>query len=164
MDPTGFIKEHVDVFKDFSAERIAQLVHGSRVRSFEAKEAIMHRGEEATHFGVVLSGMVAADLGNGERLGELKRWRYVRRVGSDDRRSVLADFVAESRCEVLLIPVSLFQSVIVAEPGAVQQISRTIAERMKIAPDRSGESGGRARKAMILMGSSSRASGPRKFS
>ena len=45
--------------------------------------------------------------------------------------TVLADFIAESRCEVLLIPVSLFQSVIVAEPGAVQQISRTIAERMK---------------------------------
>src|SRR4030095_13320070 len=37
---------------------------------------------------------------------------------------------AESRCEVLLIPVSLFQSVIVAEPGAVQRISRPIAERM----------------------------------
>ena len=43
----------------------------------------------------------------------------------------LADFIAESRCEVLLIPVSLFQSVIVAEPGAVQRISRTITERMK---------------------------------
>ena len=42
-----------------------------------------------------------------------------------------ADFIAESRCEVLLIPVSLFQSVIVAEPGAVQHISRTIAERMR---------------------------------
>src|SRR5206468_5433966 len=38
---------------------------------------------------------------------------------------------AESRCEVLLIPVSLFQSVIVSEPGAVQHISRTIADRMK---------------------------------
>src|SRR6478735_142592 len=47
------------------------------------------------------------------------------------RGSVLADFIAESRCEVLLIPVSLFQSAIVAEPGAVQQISRTIADRMK---------------------------------
>ena len=67
MDPTGFIKEHVDVFKDFSAERIAQLVHGSRVRSFEANEAIMHRGEEATHFGVVLSGMVAARHGGMRR-------------------------------------------------------------------------------------------------
>ena len=30
-----------------------------------------------------------------------------------------------------MIPVSLFQSIIVAEPGAVQRISRTITERMK---------------------------------
>ena len=44
----------------------------------------------------------------------------------------LADLIAESRCEVLLIPVSLFQSVILAEPGAVQRISRTITERMKM--------------------------------
>jgi acetate kinase len=44
---------------------------------------------------------------------------------------VQADFIAETRCEVLFIPVSLFQSVIVAEPGVVQQLSRTIAERMK---------------------------------
>src|SRR4026207_1513316 len=43
----------------------------------------------------------------------------------------IADFIAESHCEVLLIPVSLFQSVIVAEPGAVRHISRTIADRMK---------------------------------
>src|SRR5213075_2365726 len=35
-------------------------------------------------------------------------------------------------CEVLLIPVSLFQSVIITEPGAVQRISRIIAERTKM--------------------------------
>jgi acetate kinase len=45
--------------------------------------------------------------------------------------AVFADFISESRCDVLLIPVSLVQSVIVSEPGAVQHISRTIAERMK---------------------------------
>src|SRR5688572_18055357 len=44
---------------------------------------------------------------------------------------VVADFIAESRCEVLLIPVSLFQSIIVTEPKAVQHISRTITQRMK---------------------------------
>ena len=71
MDPTGFIKEHVDVFKDFSATH-RRISRRSRVRSVEVNEAIMHRGEEATHSGVVLSGMVAADTGNGERLGELK--------------------------------------------------------------------------------------------
>src|SRR4029077_1892109 len=36
------------------------------------------------------------------------------------------------RCDVLLIPVSLFQSIIVTEPKAVQHISRTITERMKL--------------------------------
>ena len=36
MDATGFIKERVDLFKDFTAERIKQLVEGSRVGSFEA--------------------------------------------------------------------------------------------------------------------------------
>src|SRR6185503_11103733 len=43
----------------------------------------------------------------------------------------VADFIAESRCDVLLIPVSLFQSIIVTEPKAVRHIARTIAERMK---------------------------------
>jgi acetate kinase len=44
---------------------------------------------------------------------------------------MLVDVAAASRCEVLVIPVSLFQSVIVAEPRAVQQISQTIADRFR---------------------------------
>ena len=54
MNPQTFLKEQVALFQDFSAERLQQLVDGSRVVSFEANEAIAHRGEEATHFGVVL--------------------------------------------------------------------------------------------------------------
>ena len=34
MDAGGFIKEHVELFKDFSAERIKELVDDSVVRSF----------------------------------------------------------------------------------------------------------------------------------
>src|SRR4030095_4263137 len=45
---------------------------------------------------------------------------------------LLADFIAESQCEVLLIPVSLFQSIVVAEPGAVRHISLTIADRTRM--------------------------------
>ena len=68
MDTAGFIKERVDLFKDFTAERIKQLVDGSLVRSFEANEAIAHQGAEAAHFGVVLSGTVAAfAISNGTR-------------------------------------------------------------------------------------------------
>lgn len=131
MDTLGFIKERVGLFKDFSADRLKQLVDGSRVRSFEAKEAIMHRGGEATHFGVVLSGEVVAGT-NGQTLGELKAGETFGELSLMSGQPLLADFVAKSPCEVLLIPVSLFQSLIVAEPGVVQTISRTIADRMKM--------------------------------
>jgi len=120
------------MFKDFSDERLQQLVDGSRVASFEAREAIMHRGEEAAHFGVVLSGTVAASIGSGDLLGELKAGDTFGELSLMTGNPLVADFIAESRCEVLLIPVSLFQSVIIAEPGAVQRISRTIADRMKM--------------------------------
>lgn len=131
MDTLGFIKERVGLFKNFSADRLKQLVDGSRVKSFEAKEAIMHRGGEATHFGVVLGGEVSADGGNGQHLGELKAGDTFGELSLMSGNPLYADFVAKSPSEVLLIPISLFQSIIVAEPGAVQTISRTIADRMK---------------------------------
>src|SRR5207344_3374851 len=121
--------------REFSAERLQTLVDGSRAASFEANEAIMHCGAEAAHFGVVLSGAVnASRLGDGgarQALGRLQAGDTFNEMALMTGDAVLADFIAESRCEVLLIPVSLFQSAIVAEPGAVQHISRTIAGRMK---------------------------------
>src|SRR5262249_61366590 len=102
---------------------------------FAAGETIVLQGDEATHFGVVLSGTVRAGvLGEGagrQPLGRLEAGDTFNELALMTGDAVLADFVAESRCEVLLIPASLFQSVIVAEPGAVQHMSRTIAARMK---------------------------------
>jgi acetate kinase len=135
MNTTDFFKQRVGLFKDFSAERLDQLAAGSRVGSYEANEAIMHHGAEATHFGVVLSGEVSAsvvgDGGARQSLGQLKAGDTFNEMALMTGDTVLADFIAASRCEVMLIPVSLFQSVIVAEPGAVRHITRTIAERLK---------------------------------
>ncbi len=135
MNTFDFLKQQVGLFKEFLRRAPSaiggRLAHGS----FEANEAIAHHGAEATHFGVVLSGTVSASvLGDGgtrQSLGQLKAGDTFNEMALMTGDTVLADFIAESRCEVLLIPVSLFQSVIVAEPGAVQHISRTIAERMK---------------------------------
>src|SRR6187431_2140590 len=133
MSTQAFLKEKVVPFKDFSRERLQTLVDGSRIASFETNEAIMYCGAEATHFGVVLSGTVnGSALGDGgarQTLGKLKAGDTFNEMALMTGDTVLADFVAESRSEVLLIPVSLFQSVIVAEPAAVREISRTIAER-----------------------------------
>jgi acetate kinase len=135
MDAPGFIKEHVSLFKDFTTDRIKELVDGSVVRSFEANEAIAHQGAEATHFGVVLSGKVAASAvtdGTRQPLGELKAGDTFAEAALMTGNPLLADFIAESHCEVLLIPVSLFQSIIVAEPRAVRHITRTIADRTRM--------------------------------
>src|SRR6185436_18834406 len=76
MNAQTFLKEQVALFKDFSAERLQQLVNGSRTVSFEANQAIAHRGEEPAHFGVVLSGTAVAsvlcDGGTRQVLGQLK--------------------------------------------------------------------------------------------
>jgi acetate kinase len=135
LDTGTFIKERVGVFKDFTAERIKELVDGSIVRSFEANEAIAHQGAEATHFGVVLSGTVAASAvtdGTRQALGELKAGDTFAEAALMTGNPLLADFIAAAHCEVLLIPVSLFQSIIVAEPGAVRHITRTIAHRTRM--------------------------------
>jgi acetate kinase len=135
MNAAEFLKQKVGLFKDFSAEHLQQLVEGGRTVSFEANEAVAYHGAQATHFSVVLSGTIGASLqadgGVRQQLGQFKAGDTFGELALMTGDVVQADFIAESRCQVLLIPVSLFQSVIVAEPGVVQQISRTITERMK---------------------------------
>ena len=136
LNPSAFLKQQVGMFQDFSEERLQQLVEGSRIASFEANEAIADSGTEATHFYVVLSGTaiasVAAQGGRIQTLGQLKTGDTFGEAALMTGNPLLADIIAETRCEILLIPVSLFQSIIVAEPRAVQRISRTIAERVKM--------------------------------
>ncbi len=131
----SFLKDHVGPFRSISADRLNQLVDGSRIAWFETSEIILHHGAQAAPFGVVLAGEVAASvLGDGaERVlfGKLKAGDTFNELALMTGDVVVADFIAESRCEILLIPVALFQSVIVSEPGALQLISRTITERMK---------------------------------
>jgi acetate kinase len=132
---TSLLKDKVPPLRDISAERLALLVEGSRVQSCETNETVLHQGDEATHFAVVLSGTIHVSvLGDGatrQSLGRLNTGDTFNELALMTGEAVAADFIAESRCEVLLIPVSLFQSIIVAEPSAVQQLSRTIAERIK---------------------------------
>jgi acetate kinase len=135
MNTAEFLKRQVGVFQDFSDERLRQLVGGSRVASFEENEAIAHRGAESPYFAVILSGSVAVstghDGGSGKPRGLLKAGDTFGELSLTTGEKLLADFVAGSPCSVLLIPASLFRSVIVAEPRAAELVSRTVTERMR---------------------------------
>ena len=101
MNVPSFLKEKVGPFRDLSSERLQTLVDGSPIRSFEANEAIMHCGAEATHFGVVLSGAVnVSRLGDGgvrQALGRLQAGDTFNEMALMTGDAVLADFIAESR-------------------------------------------------------------------
>ncbi|MCF6153993.1 MAG: acetate/propionate family kinase [Candidatus Brocadia sp.] len=129
------LKSDIPLFAGFTEELLDKLVNSSRVVSFEPNEAIVHYGAEATHFGVILAGTVTAsviaDGGTRLELGRLEAGSTFGELALMTGEKTLAELIAETRCEVLFIPVSVFQSIIVAEPQAVQHISRTISERFK---------------------------------
>ncbi len=131
----AFLKDRVLTFREFPPAKLQSLVEGSQRRTFEPGATILRQGDEATHFGVILGGSAQASAwseeGSRQSLGRMIEGETFNNLALMTGNSVAADLVAESRCEVLLIPVSLFQAVIVTEPAAVQHITRTIAERMQ---------------------------------
>jgi acetate kinase len=135
QDIARFLASRVPLFADLSEDALNRLVADSEVRSYETHEAVAHLGADATHLGVVLAGTVSASVpdGNGLRktLGRLEPGGTFGELALLTGDKMLADFIAETHCKLLRIPVSLFQSVIVTHPGALQHLSRTVAERLR---------------------------------
>lgn len=126
-----FLRESVNLFTDFSDERLAKLVAGSRVAFIEAHEAVAYCGDDARFLGVVLEGeLIASAPGEGGRAEELLRFKTgdtFGELGLMTGDKVAVDLVAATRAQLLEIPVGLFQVAILSEPGAVQRISKTVA-------------------------------------
>jgi acetate kinase len=129
------VLKNVELFAGFPDEQREALADGSRLEMFASGETIVHAGDEVHFLGVILDGRVTAfaitpeggrqplgQIGPGETFGEMA-------LMSGDPS--VADFVAETRCRVLLLPMTLFQSRIMTEPRAVQHISRTIGARLQ---------------------------------
>ena len=130
-----FLKQRVGLCRDFSDPRLEQLVEASWEAFYEPNEAILEFGEDATFLGVLLNGEVAVSV-----TGDGGARRIARRLQPGDTfgemalmsgEKTMADFIALTRCQVLRIPVTVFQSAIMTDPRAVQHVSRTIADRFK---------------------------------
>ncbi len=129
------LRTRVPLFSEFDAASLERLATGAQLLTCAAGSIIACQGDEATHFAVILSGTVdvsaVSDAGQRQMLGSLQAGDTFNELALMTGDVVLADFTARTDCEVLLIPVALFQSVIVSQPAALQRISRTIADRMK---------------------------------
>ncbi len=131
----SFIKQEVPLLFHFSDDQLKELVHGSTMREFKPGEVVLYAGDEVHFLGILLEGRIAASVttesGDRLRLGELKPGDTFGEMALMSGDSAIADLMAEEHCRVMLVPLTLFQSLIMMNPGAAQLISMTISSRFQ---------------------------------
>lgn len=131
----AFLKSKVPLLAEFSDVQVEELANGSKVEVYEEGEVVVNAGEEFHFLGVILEGLVVASVieSNGQRLrlGQLGPGETFGEMALMSGDPTLADLRADTHSRVMLVPLTLFQTRIMAEPRAVQLISRTIGARLQ---------------------------------
>jgi acetate kinase len=131
----AFLSRQVGLCKYFSDEYLEQLVSGSRIVTYEPNEAVIEFGETADFLGILVQGVLAvsvpADGGRSQVIGHFKAGDTFGEMALMSGEKTLADFIAETQCQVLRIPVTVFQSAIMTNPRAMQHVSKTITDRFR---------------------------------
>ena len=130
-----FLRTQVPLFEGFDEQRLHEIVAGSRTESYAPGEAVTYAGEAVHALGIVLEGELSAsvsdDDGSPRTLGKLGAGETFGEMALMSGEAALADLTATSATKVMRVPLGLFQSHVMAEPRAVQYISRTIGERFR---------------------------------
>lgn len=131
----AFLKTNIALLADFSDAQREEIANGSRLETFAPGAAIVFAGDEVHFLGVVLEGKIMASVptkdGGRQVLGQLGAGETFGEMALMTGDPAVADLTAETRCRVMLVPLTLFQSHIMAEPRAVAHISRTIGARFQ---------------------------------
>jgi len=130
-----FLRNNVAVFRDFPDARLKELVEGSRVITFEPNEAVIRFGEEGRFLGIHLEGeaevSVTDDSGEKHHIDMMRPGDIFGEMSLMTDNKTMADIVGATRCKALLIPESLFSTIIITHPPALKHLSRTISERLR---------------------------------
>ena len=134
-DDIAFLKARVALLACFNDERLRELAAGSRIETYDAGDIIVYAGDELHFLAIILDGKIAASVpnadGTNQLLGELDPGETFGEMALMSGDPGVADFAAAERSRVTLVPLTLFQSHIMAEPRALQHISRTIGARLQ---------------------------------
>jgi acetate kinase len=131
----AFLKANVALFGEFSEAQREELANGSRVEGFEPGDAMMNAGDEVHFLGIIIEGTVTASIpaadGAGQVLGQLGPGGTFGEMALMSGEPAVADIVADTRCRIAFVPLTLFQSHVMSEPRALQHVSRTIGARFQ---------------------------------
>jgi acetate kinase len=130
-----FLRANVPLFKDFPLPTLQELVHGSRLMTFEPNEAIIEFGEEGWFLGILIEGRAKVsytdDSGKVHQLNLLKSGDIFGEMSVMTGDKTVADVIGDTRCKALLIPHALFSTVLITYPPAVRYLSKVISERSR---------------------------------
>ena len=130
-----FLKSRVSLFQYFSDNQIKKIIDESRLLFCKENEAVVRFGEESLFLGVLIEGELSVSvIGEGGNRKEIRKFVTGDTFGeialmSQDR--MIADIIATKQSKVLRIPVSVFRTVIITEPAAMQHVSKTVVERFR---------------------------------
>ena len=132
-DLFAFLREKVELFKDFPEPRLKELIAGSRVTTFEGNEAVIEFGEEGRFLGVLITGQAEAavtdNTGRKVRLNLLEAGSIFGEMSLMTGNQTIANIIGITRCEALLIPQQLFSTVLITYPPAIRYLSREMTTR-----------------------------------
>jgi len=130
-----FLKNKVSLFQYFTDNQIKKIIEESKLLFCEENEAVARFGEENLFLGVLIEGELSASvIGEGGNRKEIRKFFTGDTFGeialmSQDK--MIADIIAIRQSKVLRIPVSVFRTVIIADPAALQHVSKTVVERFR---------------------------------
>jgi len=130
-----FLREHVELFKDFPQNLLEKLVAEVRVTTFEPNEAIIEFGSEGRYLGVIVEGeaevSVTDDGGDKHILEIIKPGDIFEEISLMTGDRSMADVIGLTRCKVLLWPQNSISSILTTYPPAVTYLSKAIVKRLK---------------------------------
>jgi acetate kinase len=134
MELIDFLKNKVTLFEDFSDSNLTDLIEGSDLVYFEENEAAIEFGEQGRFLGVLIEGeaevSVTDSAGTAHHIDTLKPGDVFGEISLMTGNNTIADVIGKTRMKALIIPQSLFSSLLVTNIQAIRYISRLISERL----------------------------------
>ncbi len=127
--------ESLPLFQSFSPEKLRELVEKSHTRNFAPQEVIIQFGQPGRFLGIMLEGeaeaVITSKTGERIRLGLLKKGGILGEASLLTGEPTNADVIALTRCQLFLIPQSIFSNFLAVNPDAVRIMAKTITDRLK---------------------------------
>ncbi len=131
----SFLKEKVELFEDFTAEQLNELLEQSNIVDFESEETLIAFGQEGRFLGVLLEGRadvsITDDSGERHILGMIEPGNVFGEISLMTGNKTMSDVIAIMQCQALLVPQSFFSAIIVKHPLAIIYLSELIVERLR---------------------------------